>query len=697
MLAVVLAAVLEVSLATAPVRVDAVLDEPVWATAQVMSVPYEWYPGDNIPAVVATEVLIAYDDDNLYVAFRAQDPDPSQIRARYHERDAPLSDDLVGFLVDPFNDDRRAFQFRANPLGVQFDAINSDVEGSEDVTWDAIWESAGRVTADGYIVEIAVPLQQLRIPSTNGPQTWGFMAMRDYPRNVRHRFRSIRTAQDRDCLVCQFQDVHGFVARTRGRNIEVTPTITGTNDDPFDAGVSGRWAVTPGTSLQATLNPDFSQVEADAAQLDVNTRFALFFPEKRPFFVEGADAFETRLPLVFTRTIAEPEAGLKLTGKSGPHMFGALFARDAITNLLIPGEQSSSVTTVAGSSSASFARYRRELGPSATLGGIVTSRRGDEYENTVAAADGYYRVTESDSIRMQVSGSRTRYPDAIVTAFEQDGGAFEGHALRATYTHADAVWTWGGDYAELSPRFRADSGFINQVGIREASAFAERRFRGGPDRWFRNIYLNGGVDMTRQFDGEWQEWGADLGATYQGPKQSVISVNIAPNQEHFDGVTYHNFRHAFFAEFQPHPDVKTGIEIASGETIDFNDSRGADFTTIAPSISLNLGRHFKGELGHVYEVLDSREGDRIYSVHLPQARLLYHFSRRSFVRTVLQYQLLDTPEGDAKELLTQLLYSYRLNAQTVFLAGYSDDYEGARDLSRTDRAVFVKVGYAFLF
>lgn len=691
------AALLEIRPAGAPVRVDAVLDEKVWAEAQRIPIPYEWYPGDNVAAVAETEVLVAHDDDTLYVAFHAKDPDPSQIRARYHERDAAFSDDLVGFLVDPFNDDRRAFQFRVNPLGVQIDAINSDVEQSEDLTWDAIWESAGRVTADGYIVEIAVPLQQLRIPSTDGPQTWGFMAMRDYPRSVRHRFRSVKTDLNRDCLVCQFADLHGFEANTRGRNIEVTPTVTGTNDDPFDAGVSGRWAITPGTSLQATLNPDFSQVEADAAQLDVNTRFALFFPEKRPFFVEGADAFETRLPLVFTRTIAEPEAGLKLTGKSGPHMFGALIARDAITNLLIPGDQFSSFTSLGSSSWASFARYRRELGESSTIGGIVTSRRGESYENTVAAADGYYRMTDSDSFRMQVSGSRTRYPDSIAAAFAQNTGAFNGHGLRATYSHSDSVWNWGADYSELSPGFRADSGFINQISVREASAYGERRLRGGPEKWFRNIYLSTGVDVTREFNGEWQEWGADIGGTYQGPLQSLVRINLAPNQEHYRGVTYHNFRQSVYAEFYPHPDLRTGFEVASGETIDYNAGRAAEFLQLGPSISLNLGRHFKGELAHAYQVLDTAAGERIYSVHLPQARLLYHFNRRAFVRSVLQYQMLDTPGGDAKELLTQLLFSYRVNAQTVFLAGYSDNYEGEQDLSRTRRAVFVKLGYAFLF
>ncbi|HEX6641099.1 MAG TPA: sugar-binding protein, partial [Thermoanaerobaculia bacterium] len=333
LLAATLAAPVEVRSTTTPIRIDARLDEAAWTEATPIPVAYEWYPADNTAAPVSTEALVTYDDRNLYVAFRAKDPKPGLIRARFHERDAATGDDLVGFLIDPFNDDRRAYQFRINPLGVQVDAINSDVEGTEDFTWDGIWDSAGMVTADGYIVEVAVPLQQLRIPSRGGAQTWGFLAIREWPRDVQHRLRSVPTDQNRNCLVCQFQDLRGFETKAAGRNVEITPTLTGTNEDAFDAGVSARWAFTPGTSLQATINPDFSQVEADAAQLDVNTRFALFFPEKRPFFVEASDFFETRMPLVFTRTIADPAAGLKLTGKTGPHLYGLLVARDEITNL----------------------------------------------------------------------------------------------------------------------------------------------------------------------------------------------------------------------------------------------------------------------------------------------------------------------------------------------------------------------------
>lgn len=695
--AVAAAAPVDVHRADGVIRVDGNLDEPAWATAAKLPVAYEWYPADDAAAPVGTEVLVTYDERNLYVGFRAQDAHPERIRARFHERDAGTEDDSVGFFVDPFNDDKLGYQFRINPLGVQFDAINSDVEGSEDLSWDAIWDSAGKLTPDGYVVEVAVPLQQLRIPSRAGPQTWGFMATREWPRDVRHRLRSVPTDQDRNCLICQLQDLQGFETGSGSHGVEVTPTITGTDGDLFDAGVSGRWAITPGTSLQATLNPDFSQVEADAAQLDVNTRFALYFPEKRPFFNEGADFFETRLPLVFTRNIADPSAGAKLTGKSGPNLYGALLARDEVTNILVPGDQSSSLVEAAGGSTSAFGRYRRELGKDATLGALFATRRGDDYANTVFATDSQVRVTERDTLRAQFAGSRTEYPDAIVAELGQPHDSFDGHALTAAYSHNDRNWSWSADYEEYSPDFRADSGFINQVGIRYGRGEAQRRIRGGPDRWFRNLYFSLGLDDTRQYGGNWNEWGADISATYQGPRQSEVSINLAPNQEYFDGVTYHNHRGSIFGSMQASRDVAVGLEVRGGEAIDYNNAQDADFLTISPQADVNVGRHFRGELRYDYQVFDDKQGARIFAVHLPQARLLWHFNRRAYVRTILQFQHVDYVTTKDQELLTQFLFSYRLNAQTVFLAGYSDDYQGENDLTRTERAVFVKLGYAFLF
>jgi hypothetical protein len=691
----------EVKKASSPIRVDAVLDEPAWREATAIRVDREWFPGDNVDAVVTTEAFVTWDDENLYAAFRASDPSPGQIRARYAERDEALLDDNVGLLIDPFNDERIAYQFRVNPLGVQADAINSEVEGTEDFAWDAIWDSAGRITSDGYIVELTIPLQQLRIPGGMG-RTWGFMAMRDYPRSVRHRFRSVVTDENRNCLLCQFGEVTGIGVTEIGRNVEVTPTLTANlqqdrgfpDERGIDFGVSGRWAMTPGTSLQATINPDFSHIEADAAQLDVNTRFALSYAERRPFFLEGADFFETQLPLVFTRTIADPQAGLKFTGKSGPHVYGVLVARDEITNFLIPSDDSSSTRFVSEPSTTAIARYRRSLTESATAGVLVSSRTGSGYSNNLLSGDAFVRVTERDSLRVQIAGSRSDYPSVI-----GGGSSLAGHTLLARYDHADRDWTWAAEYFEVAPRFRADSGLFNQVGVRSSEAGIERRVRGGPDRWFRNLYFEVSGDARQEWSGEWSEWGSDIVFTYQGRRQSYVSLLIAPNQEYFDGRTYHNLRYSIDSGLDVTDDLTLGLFVNWGENIDFGANRQAEFITIHPYATFYAGRRFSGSGSWVRQTFRTPEGSEIFTADIPQATLFYHFNRRAFLRAILQHRDVDRPLSRSESLLSQLLFSYRLDAQTVFLAGYSDNYSGSEtiDLTQTNRAVFVKLSYAWLF
>lgn len=705
--------------ATGAVAVDGVLDEPTWRAAEPIAVPWEWSPADNAPAPVATEVLLAYDAERLYVAFRAHDPEPTRIRARFADRDVPLDDDTVGFMIDPFGDRRRALQFRVNPLGVQMDAINNDVEDTEDFSWDAIWESAGRVTATGYVVEIALPFRQLRFPRVEGVQTWGFLAMRDYPRSLRHRLRSIRTDADRDCLVCQFRDITGLEGMTTGRNLEVTPTLTGlgtearpspgaafeTVDEIFEPGLFVDWGPSPNLSLAGTANPDFSQVEADAAQLDANTRFALFFPEKRPFFLAGADLFETRLPLVFTRTVADPDAGVKLTGKEGRHAFGAFFARDTLNNLIMPGPESSDTLSVDDEVTAGVLRWRRDVGEASALGLLYTGREGSGYSNHVVAGDGLYRLGDSDLVRFQLAGSRGRYPDALAATDGLPAGSFAGYATALNYTHDSRDWYAFWSYDDYGPGFRADSGFFPQVGVRGTSAGVERQWRGGEDAWYSNLFLFFGVDGDREHHGDWNQWGSDLVFTYLGPMQSEISAELAPNQEFFDGVTYHNFRQSLYGALRPSGSVFLELDIGWGETIDFANSRQADFVTVSPSLELKLGRRLQSELSYDRQTLDVAAG-RLFSLDLVQTRILYHLNRRAYLRAILQHRDLHRDPGlytfavdeTEESLLTQLLFSYKLNARTALLAGYSDGHLGtdAFELTRTDHTLFLKLSYAWL-
>ena len=718
--------VFEVTPATSEIRVDAVLDEPAWAAAASVPITHEWFPGDNTSPPVATECLVTFDEEHLYVAFRAADPEPERVRAHLAERDTPFEDDTVGFLIDTFNDRRRAFQFRINPLGVQMDALTSDVDGSEDWSWDVIWDSAGRITADGYVVEVAVPLTQLRFPrggagpASGGVQTWGFLAMRDYPRTVRHRLRSTANVRDLNCFVCQSHPLTGFREIAPGRNLELDPTLTFTRsdrredfpdgpvvsgDEEAEAGLSASWGPPPSVTLNAALNPDFSQVEADAAQLDVNETFALFFPERRPFFLEGTDYFATPFPVVFTRTIADPSFGLKLTGKEGPHVFGALVAEDRINNLIFPGFDGSSQASLDREVRTGVLRYRRDVGETSTLGLLYTGRDGSGYTNQVLGLDGTLRPTEADVVRFQALGSRTEYPDSVAEAAGQPVGSFDGDAYGISYSHSTRDWYWGADFKELDRDLRADAGFLPQVGFRAGSVGVERTFWGEEDDWYRRFEVFLGADRTEDHTGDVEDWGGDLVLTYQGPWQSEVSVAFAPNDESFEGVSYDNLRQSVFLAVRPTGSFAGSLSVRWGETIDFANSRQADFVTVAPEIELQLGRRFRGEASYVWQEIDVVPG-RLLTAGVAEARLFYHFNRQLFLRAIVQHREVDrnaglylsTVEPEIEELLTQLLFSYELNPRTVVLAGYSDGRLGLQDvdLTQTGRTFFLKLGYALL-
>jgi len=712
----------EVRPATSKIHVDGVLDEPAWADALVIPLTYEWLPGDNTPPPVKTDCLVTFDSQNLYVAFRAFDPHPSEIRAHLSDRDSALNDDTVGFYIDTFNDQRRAYEFRVNPLGVQLDATVSDVDDSEDFSYDAIWDSAGRITPDGYVVEIALPLKQIRFPRSADVQTWGFLASRDYPRSLDHQIRSTYNERRLNCRVCQFDSLTGFHAIRAGYNLELDPTLTASRSDarptladPLEngsvktkAGLSVRWGITPNVSLNAAVDPDFSQVEADAAQLNVNERFALFFPEKRPFFLEGADYFSTPFQAVFSRTVADPSGGLKVTGKEGRDVFGVSLAQDRINNLIFPANQSSGSTTIDESVQSEVLRYRRDIGASSTLGVLYTGRDGDSYFNHVYGADGSLRVSRSDTVRFQFLDSRTEYPDAVALANGQHLGVFGGNAYRLDYLHATRDWIWTATYQSLNPNFRADSGFIPQVDIHGYNGTFQRTIWGGPGDWYNQLQIFTADQVLRDHTGNISYSHADLVLVYLGPLQSDVELGFRPNyKETFNGARFRDFRQDLTSSFRPTGDLGLGLYVRHGDNIDFVNTRQVQFLLLRPSGDFRIGAHVQGQFQDDWQVFTFK-GHEFLRANLAQGTFFYHWNVKTFFRAIVQYRtvsrnldLYNNPSAvlpKEKSLFTQFLFSYKLSPQTVFLLGYSDNFQATDqiDLTQQNRAFFVKVGYAWL-
>jgi len=709
--------------ATSAIHVDGVLDEAAWDDAEVLTVPYEWFPDDNTPAPVETEVRITFDASRLYVSFRAHDPEPAAIRAHLSDRDSERRDDVVGIEIDTFDDRRRAYRFQVNPLGVQLDSQISDVDDSEDLSWNAIWDSAGRLTADGYTVEMAVPFKQLRFPRDVSEQTWGLLAYRDYPRTVYHQLKSTWNDRDLDCRVCQYETVGGLSGMQVGHNLELTPTVTADRTDrrpvaegplvegteDVEAGLTARWGLTSNVTLLATVNPDFSQVEADVAQLDVNERFALFFPERRPFFLENADVFGTPLRAVFTRTVADPQWGVKLTGKEGRSSFGVFASRDELNNLIFPGPDSSGFTSLDQQVSGGVLRYRRDVGKTSTVGFLYTGREGEDgYRNHVYGVDGSLRLTSSQTLRFQLLESDTRYPDEVAAAQGQPADAFSGSAWRLDWTRGTREWAFRALYQSYDEGFRADSGFIPRVGYRQAVGVVQRTFWGSEDDWYRRFVVVANGTRLETQDGDLIEQGANLELTWRGDLQSAITLGIRPNEETFGGETFENLRGDLTLSIQPSGTFAGELFLRGGEIIDFSNVRQADFRLVRPKVEFRLGSHFTGDLQHEWQEYE-HEGQRFLTANLTQTTLLYHLNVRAFFRAIVQYRDVErvlenynpglSLRAEEQELFTQFLFSYKLNARTVLFAGYSDLHQGNEsvDLEQRNRTFFLKVGYAFLW
>ncbi len=705
----------------AVIKIDGELDEAGWSEARVLELNVETRPGENIAAPVRTEALLMEDGRRFLVAFRAYDPNPERIRAHIHDRDDAWDDDLVGIGLDTFDDQRRGYQFFVNPLGAQSDLTIDDINGNETTSWDAIWEAAGRLTDFGYQVEVAIPFNAIRFQNTSEGQTWGFDLLRFYPRSNRHRLSINRSDRGVSCYFCQLGKVRGFAGVSPGRDLVITPTLTAAktdiSDDPgmtplvsgntdIEMGVNVRWGLTPDLTLSATANPDFSQVEADVAQLDINNQFTLFFPEKRPFFLQDANIFSSPMNLVYTRNISDPDLGLKLTGKQGVHTYGLFAATDQVTSLLFPGSQGSDVTLLEQSSEAVVARYRRDMGENSAVGVLITGRHAGGYHNYLAALDGLWRINDRDRVEFQLLASDTEYPDAVAAEFGQPVGAFSGQGYVMRYWHSGRDWGWRLSHEDFDDDFRADMGFIARNGYDRSVVGLGRVWHGGGDKWWRSFEISGDWDITHDSSGRVLEREIEGDIELAGPMQSFIETGGGQRQRYWDGVLFDENFLFFYGEFQPTDAVYLALFARNGAQVDFDNTRLGDFVRISPRFRWNLGDHLRINLRHTSDTLDTQDGRRIFKARLNDFRFTWQFTIRSFMRLTLQHLDLSrdpslyTDEVDAQfeSLGAQLLYSYKVNPQTVFFLGYSDSFvddDGLTGLERSDRTIFTKIGYAW--
>lgn len=723
--------------------VDGRLNEAEWASAARLTGFSQLEPVDGRPAAERTEVLVWYAPDAIHFGIHAYDSDPASIRATNADRDAIDGEDNVVIYLDTFKDRRRAYVFAVNPLGVQQDGVRTEGAGSAgrmfgdgtDLSPDFLFESSGRVTVEGYVVELRIPFASLRF-SAAAEQSWGINIERNVQRTgFKDTWTDVRRAGA--SFLAQAGTITGLRELERGVVFEAQPFLTasavGARDaasgaferhspEP-DAGVNLRIALR-NLTLDATANPDFSQVETDEGQVTVNERFALFFPEKRPFFLEGIELFNTPGRLIYTRRIVDPIGGAKVTGKLGGFAVAHLTALDE--NVDAAGNEALFNVT----------RLRRDIGASSIVGLTFTDR-------SIAGAPDYNRVLAADTrivfgrlyfVEAQLGGSWTR---------DGSGPTRSAPVWQLTFDRTGRSWGFNYEVSGLGEDFQARAGFLPRSGIVSAHAFNRLSWYGadgalletatlffGPNRVWRHdairdgaiegdesasvrVRLRGGwnasVEVAREFvelaaaDYAGYETETTTGLAPYAPLGRVtgpaISVELGtPTYQHFDASVFVERRRvAIF----PEGSAGTGFGVSGSISL-----RPAPWARVEASTQLE-------------RIARERDGSEFARTLIPRLKVEVQPTRALFFRAITEYRserraaLEDVRTGaplwvdgepsvrtELDALRVDLLASYEPTPGRAIFLGYGSSMErspllGPAELERMSDGFFLKVAYRF--
>ena len=753
------------TLADVDIDVDGRLLEPEWESAAVLHNFTQYDPVEGVAATQRTEGRIFVTDEAIYVGLRAE-AEPGQVRASITERDEIVRrDDYIQIIFDTFHDQRRGFVFVVNPYGIQQDGVWFEGRSGGfrgfgggggggsfgqpiDYNPDLIWESHGEVDAEGYTVEVRIPFKSIRFPQAD-VQEWGFQLVR-HMESTGYKSSWAPISRNINNQLSQAGTLQALRGLDPGLFLEFNPvgtsSITGTYDAGTDAfhrakrnddfGLNLTYGLTSNLTLDATVNPDFSQVEADAGQIAVNERFALFFPEKRPFFLQGTEIFGMPQQLVYTRSVANPIAGTKVTGKVGDFGVGYLGAVDEIS-----GQDNAVVNLV---------RVRRDVGAGSNVGLVYTDRtQSPDVFNRVMGADA--RVLLGRRYSLTLLGG-------LSFSGQSEAADLRGNILTARFERSGRGFTFNGEFQNFSPDFQAGSGFIRQVGITSVNSRVSQNWYGGRgalvERWGPFVQLRTTFDHDDFWDGRGpEESQIELGfstsfrgnvtvftnyfydtydfapSLYDGLYHRVGDGPVRPyaaDQAQFSGMqgfrlfTFFNTwqrlrgRIAFERREQPVFDRRRGVPVEAA------DSWGGDLSlTLFPTNSWLV----EGGVRH-QELNRQSDGSPYSSATIPRLRTQYQLSRSLFVRLIGEYASQESHglralDGTALETCSdgvctplagsldndiyfEALVSYEPTPGTVFFIGYSREMDEPvafdfRDIQAQRDGFFVKASYRFRY
>lgn len=722
----------------ASVAIDGRLDETIWQRAAKLNGFSLYSPVDSRPAPDSTEVFVWYSTDAIYFGIRAYQT-PGTVSATLADRDRISADDNVELHLDTFHERNRAFVFIVNPLGIQADGTKSEGggfipgsnvgPGQNDLSADFAWESRGHVTDFGYEVEVRIPFRVLRYPSTS-PQDWGLQIDRHVQKSGYEETwtPAVRASAS---FITQEGTLTGMTGMHHGQVVELNPELTNTTvggPNPANTrdwryrssqqlGGNVRWTLGSNFVLNGTVKPDFSQVEADATQIAADARFALFYAEKRPFFVEGSDQFNVPNTLVYTRTIVQPDFATKLTGKVGRADVALLSALDA------PG-----LTPTGDRPHVDILRVRQAFGEQSQGGLLYSERVGGGRSNRVVGAD------------TKIVFGRLYYAQfqAVESQTTTNGLTSSGPMWEAVLDATGRGWGFHYNIFGISPQFRADNGYVPRVGYVKPGLSNRFTWYGKPGALAERFQIFATVNGLWRYDDFFNaksvlEDGFSIQNTLTLRGGWNVSVSPKIGSYAFDPNDYRNL--AGFTPSNRIEVVPVGFSVATPQFRKFDLALGTtvgndvDFAETARvrrldyNATLNLRPNERLRVSATYQSTQftRRETDeRSAFSRIPRVKVEYQLARPVFVRVVSQYTATDrealrdprtgavllmangtaSVASSSNVLRTDWLFSYRPTPGTVFFLGYGGSMNeeeplAFRTLRRSTDALFVKASYLF--
>jgi len=669
-------------------KIDGVIENPLWEKEALKIENFlQFAPKEKGEPSQKTVAYIGYDHKNLYFAFRCYDSEPEKIRASVTNRDGCIDDDWIFVFLDTFNEKRRAFSFIINPLGIQFDCIRTEEGGSDrmDDSWDTVFYSDGKIDQEGYTVEMAIPFKSLRFPDKE-IKIWGITIGRNIPRTG-EIISWPAFSREIPGILAQESPIKIQGDVERGKNLEIMPVVTSlkTQDKKadFQPGVNLKYGVSSDLTLDFTLNPDFSHIEADAPQIDINQRYALYYSEKRPFFLEGMEIFQfSQIEMVYTRRIIDPVLGGKATGKVGRFTYGFLTAYDVnpTENLW---EVSNGEVNEDDNALFNIFRMKADIFKESYLGFCLADKEIDGSYNRVAGIDGALRFKNKYFFTFQALASKTKFGEEVTSLAP---------ALYADFFYYTKKMYAGLYWMSMHPDFEASSGFVNRVDYKTLGTYLTFRFY--PEKKLLNMWgINLRAGQRNDYFGSDVQDKWAIGELYFEFNQwSRMIVNFRSQMEKYEEI---DFRRNFFTiqgETNLIAWIPLGFYFETGDGINydpddpylgFSNTYGL-YLNFKPSKRLQMSVDFSKST-----FWEERGGEQAWDYNVVRQRTTYQLSKTLSLRAIVDYN------HYYKEWYGSFLVSWILKPGTVFFLGLDSNYlkDDFGHYAREGYSIFIKFSY----